>query len=200
MTLPAQAQITGLVLAGGRGSRLGGVDKGLQMLHGQPLAQHALQRLRPQVGPLMVSANRNLDAYRALGVPVWPDVQTDHPGPLAGMLAGLRHCETPWLACVPCDSPHFPTDLVSRLTQAATAAGADIAMAATRMDAELRHQPVFCLMRRELHADLAEYLAAGERKVERWAARHRAEWVVFDDATAFFNANTPDELQQLRGQ
>src|SRR3990167_8794866 len=97
--------ITGLILAGGRGSRMGGVDKGLQNHLGMPLAMHALLRLGPQVGHLMVNANRNLGAYDAFGVPVWPDALPDYPGPLAGFLAGLEHCETPYLVTVPCDTP-----------------------------------------------------------------------------------------------
>ena len=107
--------ITGLVLAGGRGSRMGGVDKGLQRYGDRALAQHALTRLLPQVGQAMINANRNLDVYRSMGVPVWPDEMPDYPGPLAGMLSGLAHCETSYLVTVPCDAPNYPLDLVSRL-------------------------------------------------------------------------------------
>src|SRR5215207_8377265 len=99
--------ITGLVLAGGRGSRMGGVDKGLQQHAGQPLVAHALMRLGSQVGQIMINANRNLGAYESFGVPVWPDTVPDYAGPLAGFLVGLEHCETPWLVTVPCDSPLF---------------------------------------------------------------------------------------------
>ena len=102
------SDITGLILAGGRGSRMGGVDKGLQDHLGVPLALHALRRLAPQVGTVMINANRNLDVYASMGVPVWPDEIPDYAGPLAGMLAGLAHCETPYLATVPCDTPNFP--------------------------------------------------------------------------------------------
>ncbi len=191
-------QITGLILAGGRGSRMGGVDKGLQNHHGIPLALHALLRLQPQVGELMINANRNLGAYEALGAPVWPDVLPDYPGPLAGLLAGLERCETPYLVTVPCDTPNFPADLVARLAQALQAEGADIAMAATLEDGQARTQPVFCLLRTELMEDLVAYLQAGERKIDRWTARHRVAVVPFDDAAAFFNANTVAELQQLQ--
>ena len=110
-----KAQITGMVLAGGRGSRMGGVDKGLQGFRGMPLAMHALFRLQPQVGETMINANRNLSAYESMGVPVWPDALPDYPGPLAGFLAGLERCETPYLVVVPCDTPLFPEDLVERL-------------------------------------------------------------------------------------
>lgn len=193
--------ITGLVLAGGRGSRMGGLDKGLQNHLGVPLALHALRRLRPQVGHLMLNANRNLSAYEAFGAPVWPDATADFPGPLAGVRAGLEHCETPYLVTVPCDTPNFPGDLVERLGAALRAEDADIAMAATRDDQEdsrLRTQPVFCLMQTRLAESLVAFMQAGERKVDRWTARHRVAVVTFDDAAAFVNANTAAELQQLQ--
>lgn len=194
----APADITGLVLAGGRGSRMGGVDKGLQNHQGLPLAMHALLRLQLQVGQVMINANRNLSAYEAMGVPVWPDPLPDHPGPLAGLLAGLEHCDTSWLVTVPCDTPLFPDDLVARLAQAAAEQDAEIAMAATVEDGRTQVQPVFSLLRAELLESLVAYLHAGERKIDRWTARHRVATVVFDDAGAFFNANTAAELQELQ--
>lgn len=196
--LPVEA-ITGLVLAGGRGSRMGGVDKGLQDHRGQPLALHALRRLAPQVGRLMVNANRHLEAYAAMGVPVWPDALPDYPGPLAGFLAGLAHLDTPWMVTVPCDTPHFPADLVARLARAAVAQDAEIVLASTReADGSLQPQPVFCLLHATLRERLAQATAAGERKIDRWAKRQRWAEVVFDDADAFFNANTLAELQSLQ--
>jgi molybdopterin-guanine dinucleotide biosynthesis protein A len=198
MTPPPREQITGLVLAGGRGSRMGGLDKGLQRHAGQPLALHALRRLAPQVGPLMINANRNLEVYAAMGVPVHADVLPDFAGPLAGLLTGLMHCQTPWLVTVPCDSPQFPTDLVTRLAAAAAAAEADIAMAATWEDGELRHQPVFSLLRRELLPSLQAYLDAGQRKIDRWTGSQRCTLLRFDEVEAFANANTPEELQALQ--
>jgi molybdopterin-guanine dinucleotide biosynthesis protein A len=194
----AQEDITGLVLAGGRGSRMGGVDKGLQNHQGVPLALHALLRLQPQVGQLMINANRNLGAYESMGVPVWPDVQSDYPGPLAGVLVGLERCETPYLVTVPCDTPNFPLDLVERLAHALEAEGADLAMAATREGSEVMPQPVFCLLKAELLESLIKYLQSGQRKIDRWTAQHRVATVVFDDATAFDNANTIEELQRLQ--
>lgn len=192
--------ITGLVLAGGRGSRMGGVDKGLQTHRGMPLALHALLRLQPQVGTTMVNANRNLAAYESMGAPVWPDSTPDYAGPLAGMLVGLERCETPWLVTVPCDTPNFPTDLVARLAAAAAEADAQIAIAATReADGSLQPHPVFCLLRADLLESLIEFVQGGQRKIDRWTAGHRTVSVVFDDATAFFNANTPDELRRLQG-
>ena len=191
-------QITGLVLAGGRGSRMGGVDKGLQNHRGVPLALHALFRLQPQVGHVMINANRNLGAYDSMGVPVWPDVQSDFPGPLAGVLVGLERCETNYLVTVPCDTPNFPLDLVDRLAQALEAEQADIAMAATREDGEVMPQPVFCLLKATLLESLVKYLHDGQRKIDRWTALHRVATVVFDDASAFDNANTVEELQRLQ--
>lgn len=198
MAAIAADDITGLILAGGRATRMGGVDKGLQTHLGLPLAMHTLLRLQPQVGAVMINANRNLAAYEAMGVPVWPDALPDYPGPLAGMLAGLEQCQTPWLLTVPCDTPGFPTDLAARLAQAAAEQDADIAMAATREDGALRTQPVFCLIRAALMEDLAAWLHAGQRKIDRWTARHRCATVEFDDPAAFFNANTLDELQSLQ--
>ena len=191
-------QITGLILAGGRGSRMGGVDKGLQTHLGLPLAMQALLRLQPQVGALMINANRNLAAYESMGVPVWPDALADYPGPLAGFLAGLERCETAYLVTVPCDTPNFPTDLVERLAAALVAEDAEIAMAATRKDGQLQVQPVFCLMAATLMESLVAFTQGGQRKIERWTGQHRCATVVFDDADAFFNANTLDELQRLQ--
>jgi molybdopterin-guanine dinucleotide biosynthesis protein A len=190
--------ITGLVLAGGRGSRMGGVDKGLQNHHGMPLALHALMRLQPQVGPMMINANRNLAAYDSMGVPVWPDPLPDFPGPLGGLLAGLEHCETPYLVTVPCDTPNFPPDLVRRLAAALDEAGAEVAMAATLEDGELRAQPVFALLHASLLESLVAYLHSGQRKIAGWTRQHHCVEVPFEDSAAFFNANTLAELQQLQ--
>jgi molybdopterin-guanine dinucleotide biosynthesis protein A len=206
MSSPAipREQITGLVLAGGRGSRMGGVDKGLQNHRGIPLALHALLRLQPQVGALMVNANRNLGAYEAFGAPVWPDTVPDYAGPLAGLLVGLERCETPYLATVPCDTPDFPEDLVGRLAAALAAEDAEIAMAfapeATDEGPRWRPQPVFCLLHAGLLDSLAAFVHGGQRKVDRWTAQHRVAEVRFDDAAAFFNANTLDELRQLQAR
>jgi len=189
--------ITGLILAGGRGSRMGGVDKGLQNHHGMPLALHALLRLQPQVGAMLINANRNLGAYESMGAPVWPDALPDYPGPLAGMLAGLEHCTTPYLVTVPCDTPNFPDDLVERLANALEG-DEDIAMVATREGNELVRQPVFLLMKTTLLESLVAYLHAGERKIDPWTAQHRRVLVEFEDPAAFFNANTLEELRQLQ--
>ena len=195
----AREDLTGLILAGGRGTRMGGVDKGLQNHLGMPLALHALLRLAPQVGEVMVNANRNLGAYESLGVPVWPDSVPDFAGPLAGVHTGLEHCQTPWLLTVPCDSPGFPEDLAARLAEAASGQDAEIAMAATRgADGTLQTHPVFCLLKADLLESLSVFLDEGQRKIDRWTARHRCATVVFDDEHAFFNANTLAELHALQ--
>ena len=195
-------EITGLVLAGGRGSRMGGIDKGLQNFAGVPLALHTLLRLQLQVGEAMVNANRNLAAYESFGVPVWPDGLADFAGPLAGFLVGLERCETPWLVTVPCDSPRFPQDLVARLAAAASREDAEIAMASAReADGQLRAQPVFCLLRVDLLESLVRFTHAGGRKIDAWTAQHHTVLVPFDapgdDPLAFANANTLAELHAL---
>jgi len=209
MTIPVQ-DITGLVLAGGRGSRMGGVDKGLQSFGGMPLALHALLRLGPQVGELMVNANRNLAAYEAFGAPVWPDGLADYAGPLAGFLTGLERCETPWLLTVPCDTPLFPADLARRLADAAEAEDAEIAMASAPEAPEdgapavLRPQPVFCLLHTALLESLVRFTRDGGRKIDAWTAQHRTAVVPFDrpgdTPDAFANANTLAELHALQAR
>lgn len=199
-------EITGLVLAGGRGSRMGGADKGLQKFNGTPLALHALMRLQMQegehIGELMLNANRNLGAYEAFGVPVWPDTLSDYAGPLAGFLTGLERAETPYLLTVPCDTPRFPLDLAKRLAAAFDDPATEIAMAsAPENGSEPRPQPVFSLMRVELLESLAAFTQAGGRKIDRWTEQHHTVLVPFDrpgdDPLAFFNTNTLDELHTL---
>lgn len=204
--------ISGLILAGGRGSRMGGVDKGLQNFNGVPLALHTLLRLQMQTGgPLaqvMINANRNLSAYEAFGASVWPDVLADYAGPLAGFLTGLERCETPYLATAPCDTPLLPMDLVVRLAAAMHADDADIAMVTAPESAAspaiIRPQPVFCLLRVELLESLADFTHAGGRKIDAWTAQHKVALVPFDlphdDPRAFFNTNTLAELQALESR
>jgi molybdopterin-guanine dinucleotide biosynthesis protein A len=199
-------EITAIVLAGGRGSRMGGVDKGLQNFHGTPLALHTVLRLQMQegglVGELMINANRNLSAYEAFGAPVWPDSLSDYAGPLAGFMTGLERCETPYLLTVPCDTPLFPFDLAQRLAQAFEDDSTEIAMAAAlEEDGQLRAQPVFCLMRVELLESLVAFTQAGGRKIDRWTDQHKTVLVPFnlpgDAARAFCNTNTLAELHAL---
>ncbi|OGB27415.1 MAG: molybdenum cofactor guanylyltransferase MobA [Burkholderiales bacterium RIFCSPLOWO2_02_FULL_66_35] len=199
-------QITALVLAGGRGSRMGGVDKGLQNFNGTPLALHTVMRLQMQagglIGDLMINANRNLSAYEAFGAPVWPDTLSDYAGPLAGFMTGLERCETPYLLTAPCDTPLFPLDLAQRLAQAFEDDSTEIAMAAAReADGQIRTQPVFCLLRVSLLESLVAFTQAGGRKIDRWTDQHRTVVVTFDqpgdDPRAFCNANTLAELHAL---
>ncbi|MEO8121608.1 MAG: molybdenum cofactor guanylyltransferase MobA [Rhodoferax sp.] len=200
--------ITGLILAGGRGSRMGGVDKGLQTFNGMPLALHTLTRLQMGggVGQIMINANRNLAAYESFGASVWPDGLADYAGPLAGFLTGLERCETPFMVTVPCDTPLLPLDLVPRLAAALEAGDAEIAMvAAPEVDkngqVQLRPQPVFCLLRVELLESLVKFTQNGGRKIDAWTALHKTVLVPFDlpgdDARAFCNTNTLAELRQL---
>ena len=210
--LPMNHTITALILAGGRGSRMGGVDKGLQLFNGVPLVAHTLQRLRQQSGGLVlnaaINANRNLATYQAMQVPVWPDAVADEfAGPLAGFLTGLARCATPYLLTVPCDTPLFPLDLAARLAAALTTSQYDIAMAsAPELDGQgtsrMRAQPVFCLLRADLHASLQQFMQIGGRKIDAWTAQHRTVLVPFDKSNdnpqAFSNANTLSELNGLQ--
>lgn len=198
--------VTGLILAGGRGTRMGGTDKGLQNFRGLPLALHTLMRLQMQQGQpmaeVMINANRNLSAYEAFGTAVWPDTLDGFAGPLAGFMTGLERCETPLLLTVPCDTPLFPLDLVQRMHQALRREQADLAMAAAcEEDGQLRAQPVFCLMRVELLESLVAFTHQGGRKIDAWTALHRTVLVPFnepnDSAQAFLNANTAAQLQSL---
>ena len=185
---PARGEITGAVLAGGRGLRLGGVEKGLLTWQGQPLAARALDRLAPQVGPRLLVANRQTQAYRAFGVPVHADIVDGQPGPLAGLLTALAHAPTDWVLAVPCDVPDFPLDLAARLLAAVASGPAHMAIAC----AERRH-PVFCLLHRSLQPTLAASLAGGERRVDHWARAQGAALAQFDDEAAFRNLNTPED-------
>jgi molybdenum cofactor guanylyltransferase len=204
--------ITALVLAGGRGSRMGGVDKGLQLFNGVPLVAHTLQRLRQQNGDLIlnaaINANRNLSIYQAMQVPVWPDAVIDEfAGPLAGFLTGLARCATPYLLTVPCDTPLFPLDLAARLAAALETGQQDIAMASApepdgQGTSRVRAQPVFCLLRADLHSSLHQFMQTGGRKIDAWTAQHRTVLVPFDKSSdnpqAFSNANTVSELDGLQ--
>lgn len=204
--IPAET-ITGVILAGGRGSRMGGADKGLQNFNGVPLALHTLMRLSPQVGDIMINANRNLAAYEAFGVAVWPDSTGlgEFAGPLAGFLTALERCETPYLLTVPCDTPLFPADLVARMAAALARESADMAMAAAQEeDGQLRPQPVFCLMGTSVFESLVRFTHSGGRKIDAWTAHHKTVIVPFnepgDDPHGFFNANTLAELHQLESR
>ncbi len=190
----AARDITGVVLAGGRGRRLGGADKGLVRLSGRPLVEYVLAALRPQVGRLVISANRNREAYAAYGVPVLADTIGGYCGPLAGMLGAMRAADTPFVLTVPCDAPVLPADLAERLATTLIGARADMCVASCGG----RMQPVFALMRCTLADRLQEYLRAGGRAAGAWMRRQRAALVDFSDrADAFVNINTADELRRF---
>ena len=183
--------VTGLILAGGKGSRMGGVDKGLQAFRGRRLIDHVYERLVPQVGGVIINANQNQDAYRSFGVRVVSDAIAGFAGPLAGMHAGLSVSKRPFLASVPCDSPFLPEDLVARLHARIDETGAELAVAKT---GDQPH-PVFSLMRRGVLDHLSDFLKEGGRKIDAWYATLNVVEVAFDDeAEAFSNFNTLEEL------
>ena len=190
--------VTGMILAGGRGTRMGGVDKGLQAFRGKPMATHVIERLRPQVDKLAVNANQNLDIYRRFGRAVWPDRMEAFPGPLAGLHTGLLACDTPYLVTAPCDSPFLPMDLVARLKDALERHDANIAFAVTGEGTSRQAHPVFCLLRvRACLAPLVQYLEDGGRRMEAWMRAQDAVEVAFPDDDAFRNINTLEELKTL---
>jgi molybdenum cofactor guanylyltransferase len=193
-------QITGLLLAGGRGSRMGHVDKGLQPFRGRTMAEHVIARLAPQVGSIAINANQNIERYAALGHTVWADDLAGFEGPLAGLETGLRRCGTPYLVTAPCDSPFLPADLVERLHAALVAQGADLALAETLEDGVLQQQPVFALVKTSALPHLSAFLAGGGRRMDGWYSAIQVVRVRFDDASAFRNINTLQELQQFENE
>ncbi len=190
-------KITGLILAGGRGSRMGSVDKGLQAFRGRPMIAHVLERFAPQVDEILINANRSLDEYAAFGHRVVPDAIDGFAGPLAGLHIGMAHATHPLVATVPCDSPFLPADLIARLSGAMQQHGADLAVAKT-FD---QPHPVFCLTRASLAPHLHAFLASGQRKIDKWYATLKVVEVPFDDQeAAFSNINTVEELKSLEQQ
>ena len=184
-------KVTGIVLAGGLGRRMGGIDKGLVALHGKPMVAHVLARLAPQVDELLVNANQNLEQYAAFGYPVIPDDLAGYAGPLAGLQAGLSAAQHDLVATVPCDSPFLPQDLIARLKSALLEHQAQLAVAVTFN----QPQPVFCLCQRSLLPHLTAFLDGGGRKIDAWYASLHTVEVNFDDENqAFKNINTPQEL------
>jgi molybdopterin-guanine dinucleotide biosynthesis protein A len=183
-------QITGLILAGGRGSRMGHVDKGLQPFRGAPMVMHVIMRLSPQVGTMIINANQNLSPYEGFGLPVWPDQLTGFEGPLAGLQTGLTHCETDYLVTSPCDSPFLPEDLVARLGASLQAQDAELAVASTGEGDSL-------LMRSSVLPHLTQYLQEGGRKIDKWYRSLRFVEVHFAEEDAFRNINTLDDLRRF---
>jgi molybdopterin-guanine dinucleotide biosynthesis protein A len=194
-------QITCIVLSGGRGSRMGGVDKGLQPFMGSSLVLHAVQRLRSQVSKVMISANRNFSTYLSFCDEVWPDTKGEFEGPLAGFRVGLEHTQTQFLLTAPCDCPHLPLDLAARLGQGLLHHNAQLAMARATDLGLLRVQPVFSLMRANVLPSLVEFMEHGGRKIEDWSLTLKSVMVNFDQTTddplAFSNINTQEQLKAL---
>ena len=188
--------VTGVILAGGRGARMGGADKGWVMVNGKPLIVSVVERFAPQVGQLLISANRNVERYAALGIVVEDDAADVNgerfAGPLIGVLSGLRRARTGWVAIVPCDAPNLPGDLVQRLASAALDTGAIAACA--RVGEQL--QPMFAVVKTSTADQLASAICTGERAMHRWLESLNAIAVNFDDAQAFINVNTTPDTDQ----
>ena len=186
--------ITGVILAGGLGRRMGGVDKGLTPLRGKPMVQWVIERFAPQVDEVLVNANQNLDVYAAFGHRVIPDHIVGYAGPLAGLHRGLSEARYDLIATSPCDSPFLPDDLVARLVAALRSADADLAVARTGSQAH----PVFCVCRKSVLPGLTAFLDNGGRKIDAWYSALKCVEVPFDDeAAAFSNINTETELRSF---
>jgi len=194
MNSPDKENITAVVLAGGRGRRIGGQDKGLVEVGGRPLIEHILDLVTPQVSAVIINANRNQQVYAGYGYPVISDNLTDYQGPLAGFAAALAACETDYIMTLPCDDPYVPTDLVGKLSSAIKNNNAELAVA---HDGQ-RMQPVYALIPRSLLESLQEFLDAGDRKIDLWYARHDTALADFsDDIDTFFNINTEEDRRTI---
>jgi len=192
MSSGATSLVTGVILAGGQGRRMGGVDKGLKVLRGKPMVAWVLERFAPQVKEVLINANQNLERYAALGHRVIPDEIAGYAGPLAGLHRGLTEAAHALVATVPCDSPFLPSDLIQRLRGAINNTESDVAVAKT---GDQPH-PVFCLCRKSVLPGLTKFLAGGGRKIDAWYAKLKVVEVPFDDQPgAFSNINTEDELR-----
>ena len=195
-TIP-KGKITGVILAGGRATRMGGLDKGLVVLNGIPMLEHILVTLRPQVSDVLINANRNIERYANYGYKVVPDMLGDYFGPLAGMASAMQAAGTEYILTVPCDSPLLPPDLAVRLAAALTRDQADISVAHDGG----RMQPVFSLLRCNLLASMLAYLESGERKIDLWYARHKLAIADFTDSPeTFLNVNTPEDRAELEAK
>lgn len=191
-------KITGLILAGGRAQRMGGIDKGLIPFRGKPLIESAIERLKPQVDTILINANRNITKYAHYGYPVIMDETPDFSGPLAGFSIGLKHCATPYLLTSPCDSPLLPLDLAERMLTKLEAENLDLVYASSEeVNGKVWAQPVFCLMRNTLEHSLSDFLSKGDLKIDHWFQEVRSGTVVFNAPHAFANVNTPQELDAL---
>jgi molybdopterin-guanine dinucleotide biosynthesis protein A len=189
--------ITGLILAGGRAQRMGGIDKGLIPFHGKPLIESAISILKPQVSTILINANRSITKYSHYGYPVLMDETPDFSGPLAGFSVGLKHCKTPYLLTSPCDSPLLPADLAKKMAVELESNHLELVFASSKEDGKIWSQPVFCLMKMDLQESLNSFLSKGDLKIDRWFKELRSGTVVFENPQAFANVNTPEELAAL---
>lgn len=190
--------ITGLILAGGRAQRMGGIDKGLIPFHGKPLIESAISRIKPQVSTILINANRSITKYSNYGYPVLMDETPDFSGPLAGFSVGLKHCKTPYLLTLPCDSPLLPTDLAKTMAVELKDKDLELVFASSKeSDGKIWSQPVFCLMKSSLQDSLNTFLSKGDLKIDRWFKELRSGTVIFESPQAFANVNTPEELAAL---
>ncbi len=184
-------QITGVVLAGGLGRRMGEQDKGLVVFNKKPLIEHIITSLQPQCASLIINANRNIDTYSQYGFAVASDLHSGFQGPLAGIAASMRACNTEWIITVPCDGPHVHKDYVERMRLALLEGAGQIAVARDQH----RLQPVYALISADLVLDLEAYLRSGERKIDRWYQQYNLIEVDFSyNAAMFENFNTPEQL------
>ncbi len=190
--------ITGLILAGGRAQRMGGIDKGLIPFHGKPLIESAIAKLKPQVQTIVINANRSITKYATYGYAVIMDETPDFSGPLAGFSVGLKVCKTPYLLTSPCDSPLLPNNLADLLAAEMERGDFQLVYASSKeVDGKVWSQPVFCLMRSNLKDSLDQFLQKVDLKIDRWFKELRSSTVIFDDAQVFANVNTPEELKKL---
>ena len=191
-------QITGLILAGGRAQRMGGIDKGLIPFHGKPLIELTINCLKPQVSTILINANRSITKYSHYGYRVLMDETPDFSGPLAGFSVGLKHCKTPYMLTAPCDSPLLPSDLGEKMAMELENQNLDLVYASSKEeDGKVWAQPVFCLMKSSLHDSLNSFLGKGDLKIDHWFRELKSGTVVFESAQAFANVNTPEELEAL---
>jgi molybdopterin-guanine dinucleotide biosynthesis protein A len=190
--------ITGLILAGGRAQRMGGIDKGLIPFLGKPLIESAIAKLQPQVQTIVINANRNITKYASYGYPVIMDEQPDFSGPLAGFSVALKHCKTPYLLTSPCDSPLLPSNLAELLIAEMVRGDFELVYASSKeADGKIWAQPVFCLMHSTVQESLSNFLMKGDLKIDRWFKELKSGTVIFEDPQLFANVNTPEELKSL---
>jgi molybdopterin-guanine dinucleotide biosynthesis protein A len=190
--------ITGLILAGGRAQRMGGVDKGLIPFHDKPLIESAIAKLKTQTQSIIINANRNITKYASYGYPVIMDETPDFSGPLAGFSVGLKACRTPYLLTSPCDSPLLPSNLAQLLSAEMERGDFELVYASSKeANGKIWAQPVFCLIRANLLDSLTNFLLKGDLKIDRWFKELRSSTVIFEDPLVFANVNTPEELKSL---